>query len=41
MAVPDTRAIFTKAKVGRFIKLFNKVLLEKYTNAIYNRQIKK
>ena len=41
IAAPDTRAIFTKVKVGRFIKSFDKALPEKYTDAIYNGRTKK
>lgn len=38
IVVPDTRVIFIKRKIGRFIKLFDKVLPRKHIDAIYNRQ---
>ena len=41
IAAPNTRAIFTRTKVKRFIKSFDQALLEKHTNAIYNGQTKK
>lgn len=41
IAVSDTRAIFTKTKVERFIILFNKALSKKKIKAIYNEQTKK
>lgn len=39
--VLDIKAVFTKPKVRRLIKLFDKVLPRKHINAIYNRQAKK
>lgn len=41
IGAPDTRAIFTKAKVGRFIKSFDKALSGKHIDAIYNGRTKK
>ena len=41
IAAPDTRGIFTKAKVGRFIKSFDKALPGKHTDTIYNGRTKK
>ena len=41
LIVLNTKAIFIKVKVGRFIKSFDKGLLGKYINIIYNGQTRK
>ncbi len=41
ITAPDSRATFTNAKVGRFIKSFDKALPRKHTKTIYNRRSKK
>ena len=38
---PDPKISFSKAKVGRFIKFFDKALLEKHTKIINNRRNRK
>ncbi len=41
ITAPDSRATFTNAKVGRFIKSFDKALPGKHTKTIYNGRSKK
>ena len=38
---PVSKTLFGQAKVGRFIKSFDKAILGKYTNVIYNGRTKK
>ena len=41
MPGPDPKTLFGRAKVGRFIKYFDKALPGKHTNVIYNGRTKK
>ena len=41
VTAPDLKDVFTKAKVGRFIKSFDKALPGRHTDVIYNGRTKK